>query len=115
MQYGKFCIARQNNPMPFNFPWQAIKEPLEDITHKKFYRPSYQQVVLKKEIDKGFMEIIVWGKILKFSLPAEPLLNYIFSVTEFTDEDLRASFPKFSWNSIKTLINCLIREGIIWT
>ncbi|NES86183.1 MAG: hypothetical protein F6K10_35120 [Moorea sp. SIO2B7] len=112
-QYSEFCIARQKNPMPFNFPHQVLKNPTEDNAYRKFRRPSYQQAIIKKDIDQGFVEVIVWGKVFRFNLPAESLLSYIFSVTEFTDEELKASLPKLSSDSIKTLLNSLICEGIV--
>lgn len=111
-EYHKFCVAQEWRVNPFAFPSQVLKAPL--ITqHTNFSRPSYQQIFLERKPDVRMIEVTVWGKILKFSAPAEKVLRYIFSASAFSGNELLEFDPNLSWNDIATVLDCLVQEEII--
>lgn len=110
--YRKFCVAQVQRVNPFVFPSQVLKAPLIS-QHASFSRPTYQQIFIERNADVEMIEIIVWGKVLKFSVLADKVLQYIFSVSAFTGNELLEFAPELSWNDIATVLNCLIEEEII--
>jgi ribosomal protein L16 Arg81 hydroxylase len=111
-EYRKFCVAQEQRLNPFSFPPQVLN-PLPVSQRTNFSRPSYQQIFLERKSDVGIIEITVWGKVLKFSAPAEKVLRYIFSASAFSGNELLEFDPDLSWNDIATVLNCLVQEEII--
>ncbi len=111
-EYRKFCVAQERRVNPFAFPSQVLKTTSFN-QDTNFSRPSYQQVFLEKRSDAEIVEVIVWGKVLKFSAPAEKILQYIFSTSAFSGNQLLEFAPELSWNGIATILDCLVQEEII--
>jgi ribosomal protein L16 Arg81 hydroxylase len=111
-EYRKFLVAQWQRVNPFAFPSQVLKVPLISQS-TSFSRPNYQQVFLQRKSDLGMIEVTVSGKVLKFSAPAEKVLQYIFSATTFTGNELSQFDIELSWSDIATVLNCLVQEEII--
>ena len=111
--YRRFCVAQERKRSPFNFPAQILKASVKTQQYKKFSRSRHQRVVLESKPEDEIVEVTIQGKVLKFSVPAEQLLKFIFTVTTFTDKDLLHSAPELSWNDIVFVLDCLVKEEII--
>lgn len=110
--YHKFCIAQDSRVSPFAFPSQVL--PVPAISRQtRFFRPSYQQVFFEEKADSGMLEITVWGKVLRFSMPAEAVLRHIFSTSLFTGDELVVLAPELSWPDLEKVLSCLVQQELI--
>jgi len=110
--YHKFCIAQVEKVGPFAFPSQLLQVP--SISRQtRFTRPSYQQVFLEENANLGMLEVTVWGKVLRFSMPAAEVLRRIFLASTFTGDEAARFAPELSWSDIATVLSSLVQEEII--
>jgi len=110
--YRKFCIAQDQVNRPFAFPFQLLEASVTDGKYTRFSRPYSQRAMLENNMDDKVLEVIVLGKLFRFSLSAESLVKFIFSSTIFDQQQLLES-SELSWNDILTILDQLVREGII--
>ena len=59
------------------------------------------------------IELTTSGKVFEFSLPAEPVLRFVFTSTSFSRADLEHSIPDLSWEEISVVLDALAHEGLI--
>jgi hypothetical protein len=113
-EYHKFCVAQERKLNSFAFPAQVLKTPTNAISQQtKFSRPSYQQFVIDRNTDTGVIEVTVWGRIIRFSAPAERLIRYVFSVRDFTGKDSLEATSDLSWDDVVIVLEALVREEVI--
>lgn len=111
--YQTFCIAQQTKRRPFNFPFDLTPSVISNSKYVKFGRNRNQQVSIKKNVNTGKVELVVWGKLLHFSEAAFPLLKHIFSSERCCLKDIYITFSDFSEDSINVIFNTLVYEGLI--
>ena len=110
--YRKFCIAQDKVNRPFAFPFQVLEAPVTNGKYTKFSRDYSQRAMLEKKISDEVLEVIVLGKVFKFNFYAESLVRFIFSSTIFDKQQLLEA-SNLSWTDISTILDQLVREGII--
>jgi len=110
--YRKFCISQDRVNRPFSLPFQLLEAPVTDRKYVKFSRPYSQRAMLERNMDKEVLEVIVLGKIFRFSLSAESLLRFIFTSTNFDKQQLLIS-SELSWHDISIILDQFVKESII--
>lgn len=110
--YRKFCVAQDRVNRPFSFAFQLLETPVTDGKYIKFSRSYSQRAMLERNMDEGVLEVIVLGKLFRFSLSAENLLRFIFTSTIFDKQQLLKS-SELSWRDISMILDQFVKEGII--
>lgn len=110
--YRRFCIAQDQVNRPFSFPFSLLEAPVTDGDYTSFSRPYYQRAMIEKKVGEEVIEVVILGKIFRFSLLAENLLKFIFSSTAFNKDELINS-SELSWRDTSIILDQFVREGII--
>jgi ribosomal protein L16 Arg81 hydroxylase len=90
--FRSHCVAMQTLRRPFSFPHHFIDDPLPTGSHISFARPTRPSRLVTSN-DQESIELIGAGQgLIRFGYQAKSLLEYVFSKSCFTIEELLDRF-----------------------
>ncbi|HEX8171928.1 MAG TPA: cupin domain-containing protein [Thermoanaerobaculia bacterium] len=104
------CVIAETDARSFKFPAQFLDRPAAEL--RRFSRAPHQRFLLGESND-GKFSLSVWGNLFYFPNAARPLIEFVFSRTQFTYDEALAHADGLPEQSVADLLNALVREGIV--
>ena len=110
--FEEHCLVSDRGVHAFQFPLQLLEHPGAEMNLRRFSRPAWQRVAVSEDAD-GHTIATVWGNIFSFPKAARPLIDFIFSRTEFEYGEAFAHAGELTEDGVWSVLNSLLRERIV--
>ncbi len=110
--YTRYCVSKSQVFEPFYLPYSTDKNRINFPNTSSFVRYNNQQFLLNLDDDKLMINLIIYGKIHRFSSKAERLLEFIFSHNEFSLQD-SLQVSDISEDDVAAILEHLLSEALI--
>ena len=105
-------VLSDQDARSFKFPAQLLRTPASQLDIRRFVRPARQRFLLDEGPTADQITLNVWGNIFYFPNAARPLLEFLFSRTEFAYDDALRHADGLPEERVRGILDPLLREGI---